>query len=412
MLGIDINAAAVKSMASESLKKSTPYFIGMGVLTLIAIFIVGYLLFRALRPLRWITQSVELIADSKFAEANHIMKQHQIRSRDEIGTMYQYVANMSERLNGLIRNIVTNIGVASTVIADDARLLSHDAARLVQQNAEVREAARQVETGTESQRAVSRESARAMEGVNVTLQKISESSRLANDASAQALVSAEHGSEMTNGLGAQIQLIAGATSDTAERVAVLQANADQIHAAIQTITGIAAQTQILALNASIEAARAGEHGRGFAVVSSEIHKLADHAGQAVGSIGEMLKQIENESIEIAHAMQRSTIEVDKGQQLSSQLQNALADVVSMFRIVSDQIQEITAGTGQLSASAEQVGASISEIAHIAQQSADRMKLIGEQTDSQHERVQRVSQAAEHLNNMTSKLQGTVKEVTV
>lgn len=412
VLGIDTDADVINSMAAASLRNSMPIFIGMGVFTLIAVLIAGLLLYHALRPLQWITRSVELIADSKFSEAARVMERHRVRSRNEVGVMYRHVAHMSERLNGLIRHIVTNIGEASTVIAEDAAVLSHDANRLVAENAEVQQAARQAGAGTASQSAASHESARAMEEVSGTLQRIAESSLAANDASAQALESAERGRGMTVELGAQMQSIAGAADDTARRITVLQANTSRIDSAVQAITAIAAQTKILALNAAIEAARAGDHGKGFAVVSSEIHKLADSAGHAAGSIEEMLRQIERESMEIARAMQRSTTELEIGRQLSDEVENALVNIVSMFRMVSGQIQEISAGTEQLSASAEQVGASINEIAHIAQRSADQLGRIGEQTDRQHERVERVSQAAERLNQMTAKLNNTVKGVTI
>ena len=69
----------------------------------------------------------------------------------------------------------------------------------------------------------------------------------------------------------------------------------QIGSIIQVIENIAAQTNMLALNASIEAARAGEHGRGFAVVADEVRKLAEQSGSAANNIKLLVNNVQEQS---------------------------------------------------------------------------------------------------------------------
>ncbi len=100
---------------------------------------------------------------------------------------------------------------------------------------------------------------------------------------------AQHQAEQAEKLRGQIENLADSVADAKQSI---QSTGE----VIDFIKRVAAQTNLLGLNAAIEAARANEHGRGFAVVANEVRKLADDSVKATEKIGQILGKI-------GHAMQ-------------------------------------------------------------------------------------------------------------
>jgi methyl-accepting chemotaxis protein len=117
-----------------------------------------------------------------------------------------------------------------------------------------------------------------------------------------------------------------AVQEAARQSRDLHVLADRADGILQSITSIAAQTNMLALNASIEAARAGDQGRGFAVVADEIRALADSAARAVREASETAMRIRGGIEQVVVGMERGLVESTEGLTVAGSLGASLREL--------------------------------------------------------------------------------------
>ncbi len=155
--------------------------------------------------------------------------------------------------------------------------------------------------------------------------------------------------------------IKGQVEGIAENILALSEQTQQIGQIIATVNDIAAQSNMLALNASVEAARAGEYGKGFAVVAQEVRNLAEQSKQATAQVKAILSDIQRATNATVMATEEGTKSVDEGVSLATQAGEAIEQLTGVIEESAQAAMQLVAGGRQQASGVEQVSLAMQNI---------------------------------------------------
>ena len=303
---------------------------------------IGWLL----APLAGIVAKAQEIADNPLSQALYTGR------ADEFGQI-EFALRMAQAETGAV---LGRIGDASSKLGAHADNLQREIDDSRQLTVEQQLATEQIATAVEQMAANIQESALYAENAAQAAQQADDATR-----NGQSLVAKS--SESISQLEDDIQR-------AAQVIQQLETNSQEISTVLEVIQGIAAQTNLLALNAAIEAARAGEQGRGFAVVADEVRGLAGRTQQSTADIQQMIATLQGGARSAVAVMQNSREQAHASVAHAQQAALALAGI-------SQRVNDITAMNTHIAAAAQQQGSvsqdinrSISSIRHAADKSVE------------------------------------------
>ncbi len=160
------------------------------------------------------------------------------------------------------------------------------------------------------------------------------------------------------------------TRDDAAKVFKLAEQSQSIGSIVATIEDIAAQTNLLALNAAIEAARAGEAGRGFAVVADEVRALASRTAQSTKEISGMVASVKADSEAATSSINASIEQMNAVADEASDLEKTLSTLRESVLNVNTQVVQISTSANQQIDATTEISSNMQNITEVAQQSVD------------------------------------------
>lgn len=368
------------------------------VVLILATIIIALFARSIARPIRILEQAVNTVAAGDLSETNM-----GIRSNDEIGRL----AKSFKQMVGNVRDLIKQISSNAEHLAASSEELTASAGQSSQAANQVAISIQGVASGAKAQMNAANDSASVVTEMSAGIEEIAaNAASVASQTEAAADKAAKGGAAVDKAVS-QMSQIEQTVNTSAQGVAKLGERSKEIGQIVGTISGIAGQTNLLALNAAIEAARAGEQGRGFAVVADEVRKLAEQSEEAAKKIAGLIGEIQTDTDKAVQAMQQGTQEVKTGADVVNAAGTSFREIADMVTEVSDQVKQISTAIHEMASGSQRIVESVYKIDDLSKKSAGEAQSVSAATEEQLASMEEIATSSKALASLAQELQTAV-----
>ncbi|MFP8842518.1 methyl-accepting chemotaxis protein [Shewanella baltica] len=343
----DRRFSSLQTIASNAIEQGQTLAIVLAIVFILMVSFISFFTSKAmLNPLALVNGALASIARGDLSKRIH--KRHD----DEFGALIDNMNTLSDDLAKLLTNISQNahsLDSSATQTNEQGQRIANAATAQISRVDETKALAEQMFTSS-----------------NLVTEQASESAKQISQASKYGNQVKQIADDNRN----KIAELSARLSSSVEVMSRLSIQSDNIGSILTTISSIAEQTNLLALNAAIEAARAGEHGRGFAVVADEVRSLASRTQAATAEIQTMITALQKETSTAASAITTGQNQANECVGQSQTLQDAIAHIESTLHTLNDMSLEITHAAHEQLDYSQRIESSMSEAAQAADQNAN------------------------------------------
>jgi methyl-accepting chemotaxis protein len=368
----------------------------------------------------------------RMAEGDLTVEVKPLSEKDAFGNAFSHLIAKQRDLIGRVKSVAGSVSEASkqlTKAAEQTAQATQQIASTIQQVAkgtaeqsnalqqtansveQLSGAIGQIAAGSQEQAEGVDEATGIVNKVSGAITEVSNNARVGMEAWQNTAASAAEGARMTHETVAGMDKVKKAMDQVSVRVTDLGERSGEIGKIVATIDDIAAQTNLLALNAAIEAARAGEQGRGFAVVADEVRKLAERSSLATKEIASIVDGIRMGVKEAVSAMQQGSKDVEAGYRLATDAGGALDNILDRSRSVAKQVEQISVAAQQLQGLSSGMVEAIDRINRIVEENAAATEQMTESSGVVSRSVEATAGVAEENSAASQEVSASVEEMS-
>lgn len=388
----------------ELAEKAFNIILGVTIVAfLVAMFIAFFIASIISRPIQKMNAAAMLIAGGDLTSEKIVLK-----NKDELGTL----ADSFNVMTGNLREMIQSVSMTSEQVAASSEELLASAEQNTRASEQISETVEELAVGTSDQVDMVKRSSQAMSEMALGSEQIAELAQSVSVSAVDAANQSAEGNMIIQQAVEQMGSVRNSIASLTELVTGLGERSAEIGTITEVINNIARQTNLLALNAAIEAARAGEHGRGFAVVAGEVRKLAEESSTSAQRITDLVQLIQKDTDHAVQAVKVNSNETEAGIEIVTAAGQAFEQISNVVNKVAGEIQEVSAGSEEMSASTNEVVGYVDQISNIAGEAAGGVHNVSAATQQQLASMEEIASSAGSLSKMAEELQEQINKFRV